>query len=375
MAHATGRVSGVVETIVDTDAHVTEQVEDVLPYIDAPRGVRNIIAKAERPMADIFSRTHAQPTVTPGEETDDRDSTATKALSSTRDLDAKLADLDEFDIEYGVVTPTLHTLINTVENTRCAVALANAYNSWVLDQHLDEYDALKATIVVPPQMPEKAAEEIDDRADERDMVGVMLPSSGLLPPAGHRRYDPIYEAAEDHGLPVVMHGANSAFQHSFPTQRRWNETKLENHVITHPFGHMWNVTTMMAQGVPARYPDLEFVVQEAGIGWIPYLMWRLDDEYMARPHEAPFLDRLPSEYMRDQFYYTTQPLGHTAGHPEHLARMIEMVGTESIMYASDIPHHDFDPPEELFDRIRPHFDDETVNDVMGATALELFDLD
>jgi predicted TIM-barrel fold metal-dependent hydrolase len=374
MAHATGRVSEVVETVVDTDAHVTEQVDDVVPYIDDADGVRNIIAKAERPMADVFSRTHAQPTVTPGAERPDTDSVATKALSATRDLDAKLADCREFGIEYAVVTPTLHTLINTVENTRCAVALANAYNSWILDQRLDEYDALKATVVVPPQMPDKAAEEIDDRADERDMVGVMLPSSGLLPPAGHRWYDPIYEAAEDHDLPVVMHGANSAFQHSFPTQRRWNETKLENHVITHPFGHMWNVTTMMAQGVPARFPGLEFVLQEAGIGWIPYMMWRLDDEYMARPHEAPFLEQLPSEYMRERFYYSTQPLGHTARHPEHLARMVEMIGPESVMYSSDIPHHDFDPPEELFDRIRPHVDDETLNDVMGATALDLFDL-
>lgn len=91
---------------------------------------------------------------------------------------------------------------------------------------------------------------------------------------------------------------------------------------------------------------MEFVIQENGIGWIPYTAWRLDDHYLECLDEAPLLDRLPSECFEERFYFTTQPLGHTAKRPKHLAWAIEMAEPESIMYASDLGHPDFDPLRE-----------------------------
>ncbi|MEF8822280.1 MAG: amidohydrolase family protein, partial [Halovenus sp.] len=152
------------------------------------------------------------------------------------------------------------------------------------------------------------------------------------------------------------------------------ETYAEDHAMVHPFTAMWNLTTMLFRGVPERFPDLKFVFQEAGIGWIPYTLWRLDDHYLELSDEIPALDRLPSEYVHEQFYFTTQPLGHTARNPEHLAMAIEMAGPDNLMYSSDLPHPDFDPPEELFDRINGHFDRETVAGIMGETACEVYDL-
>ena len=46
-----------------------------------------------------------------------------------------------------------------------------------------------------------------------------------------------------------------------------------------------------------------------------------------------------------------------------------------MLYAADMPHHDFDPPEELFDQIAAHLDPRDVAGVMGETAADLFDLD
>jgi hypothetical protein len=377
MAQATGAEATSVEQldiVVDSDAHVMEGMDDIAPYIDDRYGaVRKIVDAAKRPLADIYSVTHAMPPFPFAENMHGKEGEEDSKIGGEYAPDEKLSEMREFGIDYGVLDPTLNLGLPTVENPQMAVALANAYNSWILDEYTDDAEEFTATILAATQRPAEAAEEIDRRADEDDFVGVQIPSTGVLPPLGDPVYDPIYEAAEDNDLPVVMHGGNLATSHAFPTQRRWNETYTENHVITHPFGHMWHATTMLVRGVPERFPDLDFVFQESGVAWVPYLVWRLDDHYLELPHEF-HIDDLPSRYVEDQFYFTTQPLGHTAENPTHLARAIEMAGADSIMYASDLPHTDFDPPEELFGRVSREFDGAAVRGMMGETAVDVFDL-
>ena len=359
------------DVVVDADAHVREGFDDLVPYIDERYGaVRKIVEATERPLADIYSITHATPPFPFAENVQEGGSSDN--VGGEYAPGEKLEELREFGIDYGVLDPTLNLGLPTVENPQMAVALANAYNSWILDTYTDDNEAFVSNVLVSHKRPAEAAEEIDRRADEDDMVGVQIPSTGVLPPLGDPQYDPIYEAAEDNGLPVVLHGGNLATSHAFPTQRQWNESYTENHVITHPFGHMWHASTMLVRGVPARFPDLDFVFQEAGVAWVPYFVWRMDDHYLELSHEF-HLDRLPSEYVEEQFHFTTQPLGHTKD-PTHLARAIELAGPDNVMYASDLPHSDFDPPEELFARIDGQFEAATVRGMMGETAADVFDL-
>lgn len=376
MAKATsGRLTSVeqLDTVVDTDAHVMESVEDLIPYIDDRfAGSRKIIKAAKRPLNDIYSVSHSTPPF-PFVENEYEDGPEMDYGEMEYSSDEKLEEMTDFDIDYGLLDATLNLGLATVENRQLAVALANAYNSWLLDQYLDRKEEFIGTILVPPQKPDAAAEEIDRWADEDDMVGVYIPTTGVLPPLGHEMYDPIYEAAASHDLPIAMHGGNLATMHSFPTQRRWNEYYAETHLITHPFGHIWNLTTMFTRGIPERFPNLDFLIQESGIAWVPYFEWRIDDHYLELPHEFS-LSELPSEYLRENFYFTTQPLGHTAHDRQHLAKAIELIGPERITYASDLPHTDFDPPEELFNRVNGYFDEETVKGMMGETAAELFSL-
>lgn len=104
------------------------------------------------------------------------------------------------------------------------------------------------------------------------------------------------------------------------------------------------------------------------------MIWRLDDHYMDMSHEVPALNKLPSEYISDQFFFTTQPVGMTARNNEHLAWMVDMIGPENVMYSADIPHPDFDPPNEVFDRIYQYFDADTVRGIMGENAGNVYDL-
>ena len=359
------------DAIVDTDAHVTEGVDDFLPYMhDRDRGLRKMVERAAFPLHDIYAVSHPLPPFQHSKPFGD-----VYEDTPEEPFEAKLDQMDEFGLDYSILNPTVNLALATVSNSRLAVALARAYNDWIVDTFLDHGDGrILSSILAAPQRPDLAAEEIDRLAGEDAMVAVHIPETGLDPPAGHPRYDPIYEAASANDLPVLFHSGSGATGKAFPVVRNGAETYAEDHAVVHPFSNMWTLTSLLFQGLPERFPGVDWVLQESGIAWVPYMVWRLDDHYLELADELPILTRLPSEYVAESVYFTTQPLGHTAEHPEHLAWAIEMAGAGNVMYSSDLPHPDFDPPEELFDRIRSHFDAATVRGIMGETAREVFDL-
>jgi predicted TIM-barrel fold metal-dependent hydrolase len=110
---------------------------------------------------------------------------------------------------------------------------------------------------------------------------------------------------------------------------------------------------------------------EGGVAWIPFLMLRLDSEYMMRPSEAPQLTKKPSEYMRE-YFYTSQPLEY-ADNPAHLRTVFEMIGAEAqLLYSSDYPHWDFDLPSRIYDL--PFLSETAKRRILGGNALDLFHL-
>ena len=82
-------------------------------------------------------------------------------------------------------------------------------------------------------------------------------------------------------------------------------------MAVHALGFTWcnmlHMTNWLVNGMPERFPKLKTVWIESGLAWVPFLMQRLDNEFMMRTSDAPLLKRKPSEYMREMFY-TTQPM-------------------------------------------------------------------
>lgn len=360
-------------TLVDADSHLTETTRELVPYLDDRyRGVRRLLEDSKLPAYDVYSAHRASPAF--AQTTSGEGHGAGLVHDAVVEPEPKRELMDAFGIEYTVLTPGLNLILATVNHDPTAVALADAYNRYVTDT-FGGVEGMKVTLLVAPQRPERAAEEVDAWADHADVVGVQLPADGLVPPAGHQRYDPIYEAAQGHDLPVVLHSGDAGAQTVFPIQRNWAETFAEAHAFSFPAQSIWQLISQVFSGVPERFPDLEFVIQESGCEWLPWLTWRLDDHYLQNSQDIPVLTRLPSEYIREQYYFTTQPLGHTEN-PEQLATVLEIAGgADTLMFATDHPHPDFDPPAELFEPIRTRLDPDDVRGVMGETAASVFGLD
>jgi hypothetical protein len=281
-----------------------------------------------------------------------------------------VAELRAIHIDLAVLFPDHLLKLPVLPQADYAAALARAYNAWLVDQWTSRHDALLGAIVACPQDPDDAAHEIERYADDPSIVAVYLPCAGLDPLWGHRRYDPIFDAAQNARLPVMLHSV-TVTSPVFPFNNQGFDTEFARHATSHTFAIMANIVSMVSTGVVVRFPDLKIGVTEAGISWMPFVCQRLDKEYLERRREVPFLTERPSHYVK-RIYVATQPIEE----PERLRDLVTLVelyeGDDTTIYASDWPHHDFDHPMKLN---QVPFSEEQRRKIFGENALELFGID
>jgi uncharacterized protein len=351
--------------VVDADVHVHESPGELAPYCDMPwrRALENI-ADVEEYYLDI-------PGFSPGMTWyEARFPSGHEGRRMVHTQEQMREELSEIHVDIGILFPDHLLKIALITQDDYASALARAYNAWLLDKWCSQEKGLLGCIIACPQDPEDAAREIRRYAREPAMVGVYLPCSGLDPLWGHRRYDPIYEAAQETDLPVLLHSV-TVVHPVFPFNLHVFETEFGRHICGHTFSIMANLVHMISSGVPVRYPDLRIALTEVGISWVPFLMNRMDKEYLERRREIPILEERPSHYMK-KFYYATQPVEE----PENLKDVVTLMnlydGEDQTIFASDWPHHDFDHPMKVH---QIPFSNEVRRKVFGENALRLFKID
>ena len=111
---------------------------------------------------------------------------------------------------------------------------------------------------------------------------------------------------------------------------------------------MLHLTNWIVNGMPERFPKLKTIWIESGLAWIPFLMQRLDNEYMMRTSDCPLLKSKPSDYMREM-YFTSQPM-EMVDNRKALELTFEMIKADTqLLYSSDYPHWDMDLPSTIYD--------------------------
>src|SRR5262249_1553875 len=203
---------------------------------------------------------------------------------------------------------------------------------------LDGEPGLRASIVVPLQNVEHAVDELERCAQDRRFVQVLALAMGEVP-LGRRQFWPLYAAAERHGLPIGIH-AGSAYRHPV-TSLGWPSYYLEDYAAQTQ-GFQSQVASLISEGVFAKFPGLTVVLIESGVTWLPGFLWRFSKFWRGLRSEVPWVDRAPTEIVRDHFRLTMQPLDVPAS-PDAVARAIDHVGSDDLLlYASDFPHWQFD---------------------------------
>jgi uncharacterized protein len=224
-----------------------------------------------------------------------------------------------------------------------SAGLCRGINNWLAAEWLDRDPRLRASIVVPVHSAELAAEEIERMAPDRRFVQVLMLAMAELP-LGRRQNWPIYRAAEQHGLPVGIH-AGSSFRHP-PSALGWPSYYLEDYV-SQAQGFAAALNSLITEGVFVKFPGLKVVLIESGVTWLPASLWRLDKTWRGVRSEVPWLERLPTEVVREHVRLTLQPFDAPPTEPQVVA-VLEQLGSERmLLFSTDYPHWHFDGDDAL----------------------------
>lgn len=252
----------------------------------------------------------------------------------------QLAAMDKDGIDVMVMYPTAGLHVSALHEPEFATALTRAYNEWLHYFCQANSVRLKFVALLAPQDPKAAAEELSRAVTERGAVAGVLPTYlPQSPDFGDSRYDPIYAAAERLGVGLGFHTGTSADSLGGLRFRKF----LSAHTIDHPAEQMMALIATIIGGVFERFPTLRIAYLESGIGWVPYMMDRLDEEVEKRGAvEAPYLTKLPSEYVKSGRIFFGVECGEKTI-PDGVRWGLD----NTLLYSSDYPHWDGDWPHTV----------------------------
>jgi len=195
--------------------------------------------------------------------------------------------------------------------------------------------------------------------------------------------DRFWAAAVEAGVPLCIHvqmhsaqirraqtelsytGPNAV---SFPP-RHAKSMELSNLAIV--FGNaMAHVNQLILTGVFERFPDLQVVMLEVGVGWIPHYLQQLDDRFWRLGTWAsPPISEPPSFYWRRNMAANIiwDPIGVDVRHD---------VGIDNIIWSSDYPHHVCDWPHSrrTLETMLGHLPTSERAAIIGGNARRIYNL-
>jgi predicted TIM-barrel fold metal-dependent hydrolase len=340
--------------LIDTDVHERAGLEDLLPYLDPiwHRYIKDYGWTPERQLP------YSQPTAGGLDRADAKPDGIRPGGSDLGFLQAQL--LDEYNVEAAVLTGWLAASALQEGWTEFKTALMSAYNDWQVATWLERDERLFGSIHVNPWDVDGSVREVERVAGHPQIVQVMLYSGSEA--FGAPQYHPIFEAANRHGLAVAIHHSENS-----PTALGRHRYFIEWHTLVSQV-FMSQAVSLIFNGVLERFEGLKVILVEGGFSFVPHLLWRMDQQYRELRHEVPWIKRMPSETVRAQMRFATQPIEEFTS--AQLVTLVEQMGSEELIcFSSDYPHWDFDSPLRALPAGLP---EDLARKIFLENALELY---
>jgi predicted TIM-barrel fold metal-dependent hydrolase len=262
-------------------------------------------------------------------------------LPGCYDVHARVADMDADGVQAALCFPSFPRFAGTVflegKDKELALLSVRAWNDFHLDEWAGAYpDRFIPLIILPLWDPQAAAAEIH-RCAAKGARGITFPENtvGLgLPSFYTDHWDPVFRAAEETGMPLCMHFGSSG-------KPPITSPEAPMAVMISLFGtnSMDATADLLFSQVFYKFPELKIALSEGGIGWVPYLLERIDLTWEKhRWYQNINKQVRPSDLWRKHFY------GCFIDDTEGVVRR-EMVGIDNIMWECDYPHSDSNWPK------------------------------
>lgn len=254
-----------------------------------------------------------------------------RGIRRLTDPELRLKDQDRDGVQAEVLYGILGTT-KRLNDPDAAAEVMRIYNAWLADfcdTHPDRYAGLAC---IPNQPVEAAVQEVTRVVKRGGIRGLDIANSLDMPPLWDPQWAPLWDLVNEVGLPIHFHtvgGQRPDFAKLPPLLGRVAHavhiTGFQMHMAT-------LLTSLIFGGVLERYPHLRVVIGESGIGWIPYVLDRMDLEWEDQFKDLELTMR-PSAYWRRQCKatYQTDRIG---------IKLLDELGADTIMWGSDFPHPD-----------------------------------
>ena len=220
-------------------------------------------------------------------------------------------------------------------------AMARAYNRWAEEMRETSGGRVLAAGPVPLSDVTRAVQEV---RYAYETLGTRCfwarPNPFNHRTLGDRYFDPLYELLQDLDCAFATHefmglAGPSAGADRFSSFVEW-------HTCVHPMEAQMAMLAMIVNGVFERFPRLRVAYMEAGCGWLPSWLHRIEEHVeLAGWLETPDCKRSPLEYFMRNCWITTEPDEHLAYH------VIEEMGDGRILFETDYPHPDSKYPRAV----------------------------
>lgn len=293
------------------------------------------------------------------------------------DRDARLEDMTIGGIERSLCFPTVPRFCGQIfleaKDKELALLCVRAYNDWMVeDWAAGSGGRLIPLCIIPLWDPELAAAEVRRNAERgvRAVAFSELPQYLGLPSLydANQSWDPFFQACDDTGTVICIH-IGSASRLATTAE----DAPLAAQAALLSVNSQFCLVDWLLSGTLARFPNLKMAMSEAQIGWMPFILQRLDNiwEYHSGAAMAidPVITQRPSSYARDRIYGCVVD-------DEFGIRSYDDVGISQITYESDYPHMDSTWPHtaERAANALSGLTSEQVHQILRGNAIELFQL-
>jgi len=265
-----------------------------------------------------------------------------------------------------------------------ALELIRAYNDFLVEFASIDPRRFVPVMAVPFWDLDAAVAEMDRATalGHKGMIFSQAPEAFAQPKLGDPHWDRIWAAAQDMELSVNFHigGGDMSgvdmLHHSSGAAANW-----ASFPVTFWVTNAKTIAILIGSGICHRFPRLNFVSVESGVGWLPFIAEGLD--WMWKEcrvvDEHPEYDLLPSEYFKRQIYGC-----FWFEHGAILETAIELIGADNLLYETDFPHptsmspgpaSEAVAPKDFIDRNLSHLPEDKLRKILHDNAARLYHLD
>jgi uncharacterized protein len=297
------------------------------------------------------------------------------------DPKARVEVLDKLGIWAQIVYPntmgfSIYALILDLDRENAA-AIVSIYNDAVAEWQAAGDNRLFPMAVLPFWDIEASVKEVE-RVSAMGLRGVTMagnPHLGGLPDLGQPEWEPLYEILSDQGMPINIHvGSTNSVEtshsgYAWPSLEK-RAVKPVNSVQMELANSVF-ISNLVVSDMILKYPDLKWVSVESGVGWIPYVLERVDYEYR---EQFPGDDEPTKPEALEMFrkgIYATFWFEHAGP-----VLLLDYLGADNVMWETDFPHPTClypSPVERTADALRD-VDPVSIRKIMQDNAVNLYKL-